>query len=209
MRSKKDTLQIVNALKKQYPVAPCNLDFDSAWQLLVAVRLAAQCTDARVNIITPILFKKYPSLAHLAKANPADIEAIVKPCGLGKSKAKDINAAAVMVKEKFGGKLPNSMDELLSIPGVGRKSANLILGDIFNVPGVVIADTHCIRIANRMGFVASKDPAKVETALRKVLPKEESNNFCHRCVHHGRAVCTARKANCQECILESFCPKKI
>lgn len=208
MRTKADTLKIVNTLKEVYPVAPCNLDFENAWQLLVAVRLAAQCTDARVNQITPVLFEKYPGLAPLAAASPAEIEAIVKPCGLGKSKARDINAAAIMVLADYGGQLPNTMEALLRIPGVGRKSANLILGDIFKVPGVVIADTHCIRMANRLGFVNSRDPGKVESALRRVLPPEESNNFCHRCVQHGRAVCTARVARCTQCVLEGLCPKK-
>ncbi len=208
MRSKKDAVKIVEALKSVYPVAPCNLDWEDAWQLMVAVRLSAQCTDARVNLVTPILFAKYPGLRALADASPADIEAIVKPCGLGKSKARDIHAAANMVLDEYGGHLPNTMDALLRLPGVGRKSANLILGDIFHEPGVVVADTHCIRMANRLGFVASKDPGKVETAMRAVLPPQESNNFCHRCVQHGRLVCTARAARCSTCVLDALCPKK-
>ena len=208
MRTKADAKKIVEALKKEYPVAPCNLNFEDAWQLLVAVRLSAQCTDARVNQITPILFDKYPTLRALAAATPEGIEAIVKPCGLGRSKARDIHAAANVVLEAYNGLLPNTMEELLALPGVGRKSANLILGDIFHQPGVVIADTHCIRMANRLGFVNSKDPAKVETALRKVLPPEESNNYCHRCVYHGRDVCTARtKPHCDICALKDLCPK--
>ena len=208
MRNKRDTLAIVALLKSAYPsVDTGNLNFEDAWQLLVAVRLAAQCTDARVNKVTPVLYTKYPSLAALAAANPADIEAIVKPCGLGHSKARDIHAAAGKVLQEFGGILPNDMAALLSIPGVGRKSANLILGDVYHVPGVVIADTHCIRLANRLGFIKSKDPAKVETALRKVLPPLESNDFCHRCVLHGRAVCTARSAYCGTCVLRDSCPK--
>ncbi len=209
MRTKKDTVQIVNRLKEAYPhLDSGNLDFENAWHLLVAVRLSAQCTDIRVNKVTPILFAKYPSLHALASADVDDIEAIVKPCGLGRTKARDIHAAAVMVTEKYDGNVPDTMEDLLSLPGVGRKSANLILGDIFGTPGVVIADTHCIRIANRMGFVKSKDPLQVEKALRKVLPPLESNDFCHRCVLHGRAVCTSRKAHCDECFLSELCPKK-
>ena len=208
MRTKSDAVKIVNGLKDAYPVGICSLDYSNAWQLMVAVRLSAQCTDARVNIVTEILFEKYPTLQALAAASPEDIEAIVKPCGLGRSKARDISAACNIVLQDYDGLLPNTMDALLRLPGVGRKSANLILGDIFHEPGVVIADTHCIRIAGRLGFVSSKDPLKVENALRKVLPPTESNDFCHRCVLHGRAVCTARKALCSECVLEQLCPKK-
>ncbi len=210
MRTKADAAKIVEALKKEYPEGICSLDYDcdSAWQLMVAVRLSAQCTDARVNVVTEILFKKYPTLQALAAAPVKDIEAIVKPCGLGPSKARDISAASKKVVEEYGGKVPSTMEELLALPGVGRKSANLILGDIYGVPGVVIADTHCIRIANRLGFIKSKDPLKVENALRKVLPPEESNDYCHRCVLHGRAVCTARKAYCEKCCLAALCPKK-
>lgn len=208
MRTKADTLKIVEGLKNIYPDTLCNLEYEEPWHLMVAVRLSAQCTDARVNKITPILFEKYPTLEALAGADAADIEAIVKPCGLGKSKARDIHAASNILLRVYGGVMPQTMEQLLELPGVGRKSANLILGDIFNVPGVVIADTHCIRIANRLGFVSSKDPLKVENALRKVLPPLESNNFCHRCVLHGRAVCTSRTAHCEICALSSLCPKK-
>lgn len=207
MRTKAETAKIVDLLKGAYPVGICSLDYDNAWQLMVSVRLAAQCTDARVNVITEILFKKYPTLRALATASVDDIEAIVKPCGLGHSKARDISAASKIVVEQYSGRLPDTMEELLKLPGVGRKSANLILGDVYHVPGVVIADTHCIRMANRLGFVKSKDPLKVENALRKVLPPEESNDFCHRCVLHGRAVCTARKAMCNVCVLAELCPK--
>lgn len=207
MRTKADTAKIVEALKKEYPVGICSLDYDNAWQLMVAVRLSAQCTDARVNVVTEILFEQYPTLPQLAEAPVESIEAIVKPCGLGHSKARDISAASKIVVSQYGGRLPATMEELLALPGVGRKSANLILGDIYRVPGVVIADTHCIRMANRLGFVKSKDPVKVENALRKVLPPEESNDFCHRCVLHGRAVCTARKAFCENCVLQTMCPK--
>lgn len=207
MRTKADAVKIVDALKKEYPVDICSLDYDNAWQLMVSVRLAAQCTDARVNEVTKILFAKYPTLKKLAAAATKDIEDIVKPCGLGPSKARDISAASKIVLQEYNGRLPDTMEQLLALPGVGRKSANLILGDIYHVPGVVIADTHCIRIANRLGFVKSKDPHKVEDALRKVLPPKESNDFCHRCVLHGRAVCTARKAHCDVCVLNTMCPK--
>lgn len=211
MRTKADTRKIVDALKAEYPSDLTSLDYEqgNAWELLVGVRLAAQCTDERVNKITPLLFAKYPTQADLAKAPVEAIEAIVKPCGLGNSKARDISAAAIMVQEQYGGRLPDTMEELLKIPGVGRKSANLILGDVYHVPGVVIADTHCIRMANRLGFIASKDPGKVEAALKKVLPPEESNDFCHRCVLHGRKVCTARRAYCEICVLLPYCPQKI
>lgn len=208
MRTKADAVKIVEALKAEYPVGICSLDYDNAWQLMVAVRLSAQCTDARVNVITEILFKKYPTLQELADAPVKDIENIVRPCGLGPSKARDISAASKIVISEYNGRLPDTMEELLKLPGVGRKSANLILGDIYHVPGVVIADTHCIRIANRLGFIKSKDPLKVENALRKVLPPKESNDYCHRCVLHGRAVCTARKAHCEKCVLDELCPKK-
>ncbi len=208
MRTKADAARIVELLKDAYPMGICSLEYDNAWQLMVAVRLSAQCTDERVNQITPILFEKYPTLQALADADPADIEAIVKPCGLRHSKARDLSAASRMLVSEYGGRLPASMDELLKLPGVGRKSANLILGDVYHTPGVVVADTHCIRMANRLGFVASKDPLKVENALRKVLPPDESNDFCHRCVLHGRAVCTARRAYCDRCMLLPLCPRK-
>ncbi len=207
MRTKADARRIVEAFKAAYPVSECSLTYEQAWQLLVSVRLAAQCTDARVNIVTQELFTKYPSLQALADASPEAIEAIVRPCGLGKSKARDLYGMANMVMREYGGKVPESMEDLLRLPGVGRKSANLIRGDIFHLPAVV-ADTHCIRLSNRMGFVrGTKDPVKVERALAKVLPPEESNDFCHRCVLHGRAVCTARKAMCDQCCLADLCPK--
>lgn len=200
MKTKKQTAEIVEAFKKAYPVPACTLSYEDAWQLLVSVRLAAQCTDARVNVVTEELFKKYPSLSALAAAAPQEIEEIVRPCGLGKSKARDISAASRMLLEKFKGKVPATMEELLSLPGVGRKSANLILGDIYKQPAIV-ADTHCIRIAGRIGFVESKDPLQVENALRKVVAPSEGNDLCHRFVLHGRAVCMARSPNCSGCIL--------
>lgn len=204
MRTKKDTAIIVNRLKTQYPVSECSLSYADAWQLMVAVRLSAQCTDKRVNVVTEELFRLYPSPSALIDAGADKIEAIVKPCGLGKSKARDIYGAMCMLTEKFDGKVPCDMEALLSIPGVGRKSANLIRGDIFKEPAIV-ADTHCIRIANRIGFITSTDPFKVETALVKVIAPQESSDFCHRCVMHGRAVCTARKAECNICVLSDIC----
>ena len=189
MRTKQDTLQIVNRLKEEYPLAECTLDYDSAWQLLVSVRLAAQCTDARVNIVTEELFAKYPTLEALAAAGADNIEAMSN-----------------MLLNEFDGRVPQAMEDLLKLPGVGRKSANLVRGDVFGLPAVV-ADTHCIRLSNRLGFVKdTKDPVKVEKALVKVLPPEESNDFCHRCVLHGRAVCTARRPYCERCCLAQLCP---
>ncbi|HIW53754.1 MAG TPA: endonuclease III [Candidatus Ruthenibacterium merdigallinarum] len=205
MRTKADAKTIVELLKQAYPLAECSLTYDDAWQLLVSVRLSAQCTDARVNIVTAELFARYPTLEALAGAGAEAIEAIVKPCGLGKSKARDIAAMTRMLIDEYGGQVPQAMEDLLRLPGVGRKSANLIRGDIFGLPAVV-ADTHCIRMANRLGFVTDcTDPVKVERALVKVLPPEESNDFCHRCVLHGRAVCTARKAMCENCCLRAVC----
>lgn len=205
LRTKADTRLIVERLKKEYPVSECSLAYDDAWQLLVSVRLSAQCTDARVNIVTKDLFAKYPTLEALAAAGPDAIEAIIKPCGLGKSKARDLAGMANMLLREYGGKVPQAMEDLLRLPGVGRKSANLIRGDIFHLPAVV-ADTHCIRMANRIGFVTdTTDPVQVERALVKVLPPEESNDFCHRCVMHGRVVCTARKALCEVCCLQDVC----
>ena len=205
LRTKRDTIEIVSRLKTEYPLAECSLSYDDAWQLLVAVRLSAQCTDARVNIVTAELFEKYPTLEMLAAAGSDAIEAIVRPCGLGKSKARDLAATSNMLLHEYGGKVPAEMENLLKLPGVGRKSANLIRGDIFGLPAVV-ADTHCIRLANRIGFVKDiTDPVQVERALLKVLPPEESNDYCHRCVLHGRAVCTARKAMCENCCLQDIC----
>ena len=204
--TKKELARIcIDRLKKEYPRSECTLDYDHAWQLLVSVRLAAQCTDARVNVVVQDLFARYPSVEALAAAEPEEIEAIVKPCGLGRSKARDISACMRKLRDEYGGKVPQAMEDLLRLPGVGRKSANLIRGDIFHLPAVV-ADTHCIRMANRIGFVTdTTDPVQVERALVKVLPPEESNDFCHRCVMHGRVVCTARKALCEVCCLQDVC----
>ena len=195
-------------LKAEYPASDCTLDYDHAWQLLVSVRLAAQCTDARVNVVVQELFARFPSVRELAAASPEEIEAIVKPCGLGHSKARDISACMRMLRDKFDCRVPDDFDALLSLPGVGRKSANLIMGDVFGKPAIV-TDTHCIRLCNRIGLVDNcKDPAKVEKALWKIIPPEEGNGFCHRLVDHGRAVCTARtKPYCDKCCLAEFCEK--
>ena len=198
-------LEVIARLKKEYPDAACTLDYDHAWQLLVSVRLAAQCTDARVNIVVEDLFAKYPSVAALAAAEPEEIEAIVKPCGLGHSKARDISACMRMLRDKYDGKVPTTFEELLSLPGVGRKTANLLLGDLYGEPGSVVCDTHCIRICNLLGLASGKEPEKVERQLRAILPPEESSDFCHRIVLHGRAVCIARRPRCEACALAPYC----
>ena len=198
-------LEVIRRLKAEYPLADCTLDYEHAWQLLVEVRLAAQCTDARVNIVVRDLFAKYPSVDALAQASPEEIEAIVRPCGLGRSKARDISACMRMLQDEFGGHVPDTMEQLLRLPGVGRKSANLVMGDVFGKPAIV-TDTHCIRLCNRIGLVDGiKDPAKVEKALWKIIPPEEGSDFCHRLVYHGRAVCDARKPNCAACCLKDIC----
>ena len=198
-------LEVIRRLKAEYPLADCTLDYEHAWQLLVEVRLAAQCTDARVNIVVRDLFAKYPSVDALAQASPEEIEAIVRPCGLGRSKARDISACMRMLRDEFGGHVPDTMEQLLRLPGVGRKTANLVMGDVFGKPAIV-TDTHCIRLCNRIGLVDGiKDPAKVEKALWKIIPPEEGSDFCHRLVYHGRAVCDARKPNCAACCLKGIC----
>ena len=205
---KKLAIEVIERLKKEYPKTECTLDYDEAWKLLVSVRLAAQCTDARVNVVVKELFEKYNSVKALAKAQPEDIEKIVRPCGLGKSKAKDISACMRMLRDEYNGKVPEDFDELLKLPGGGRKSANLIMGDVFGKPAIV-TDTHCIRLTNRIGLIDNeKDPKKVEMALRKIVPLEEGNDFCHRLVDHGREVCTARsKPHCDRCCLNDICAK--
>ncbi|MCD8327066.1 MAG: endonuclease III [Lachnospiraceae bacterium] len=205
-------LEVIARLKKEYPHTNCTLDYDDAWKLLVSVRLAAQCTDARVNVVVEGLYEKYPTIEALADADVADIEAIVRPCGLGHSKARDISACMKMLRDVYGGKVPDNMEELLKLPGVGRKSANLIMGDVFGKPAIV-TDTHCIRLCNRIGLVDDiKEPAKVEKELWKIIPPEEGNDLCHRFVDHGRAVCTARtKPYCERCCLNdicAYCPKR-
>ena len=208
MTLQEKTLEVIRRLAEEYPDADCTLDYDEAWKLLVSVRLAAQCTDERVNIIVEKLFAKYPSIEALADASPEEIEAIVKPCGLGKSKARDISACMRMLRDDFGGKIPDQFDDLMKLPGVGRKSANLIMGDVFHKPAIV-TDTHCIRLVNRIGLVDQiKEPKKVEMALWKIVPPEEGSDFCHRLVYHGRAVCTARtKPYCDKCCLKDICEK--
>lgn len=208
MKKKQLALQIIERLKQEYPDAGCTLDYNEAWKLLVSVRLAAQCTDARVNVVVQRLYEKYPDVEALAKADVADIEEIVKPCGLGHSKARDISACMKILWEEYGGKVPEDFDALLKLPGVGRKSANLIMGDVFGKPAIV-TDTHCIRLTNRMGLVERiKEPKKVEMALWELIPPEEGSDFCHRLVYHGREVCTARtKPHCDRCCLNDICPK--
>ena len=203
-------LEVIARLKKEYPDAGCTLDYDQAWKLLVSVRLAAQCTDARVNVVVEDLYRKYPDVEALAAAEPEEIEAIVKPCGLGRSKARDISACMRVLRDQYGGKVPTTFEELLALPGVGRKSANLIMGDVFGKPAIV-TDTHCIRLVNRIGLVNQiKEPKKVEMALWKIIPPEEGSDFCHRLVYHGREVCTARtKPHCERCCLEDICAKKL
>ena len=208
MNKKKQALEIIERLKKEYPDADCTLDYDDAWKLLVSVRLAAQCTDARVNVVVQDLYAKFPTMEDLAAADVDEIEEIVRPCGLGRSKARDISLCMKMLMEEYGGRVPEDFDALLKLPGVGRKSANLIMGDVFGKPAIV-TDTHCIRLTNRMGLVDGiKEPKKVEMALWKIIPPEEGSDFCHRLVYHGRDVCTARtKPYCDKCCLADICPK--
>ena len=206
MLPKKQVLEIVRRLEEEYPLAECTLDYKKDYELLFSVRLAAQCTDARVNMITPALFERFPTLQSFADAEPEDVEPYVRSCGFYRAKARDIVASARMLVDNYGGRVPDTMEELLKLPGVGRKSANLILGDVYNVPGSTVVDTHCIRISNRLGLVDDiKDPVRIETELRKQLPPEKSSDFCHRIVLHGRAVCTARKPDCAVCCLKTVC----
>ena len=205
---KKLALQVIERLKKEYPDADCTLDYNEAWKLLVSVRLAAQCTDARVNVVVQELYKKFPDVRSLAEADVNEIEDIVRPCGLGKSKARDISACMKILWEKYGGNVPDDFNALLALPGVGRKSANLIMGDVFGKPAIV-TDTHCIRLTNRIGLVNGiREPKKVEMELWKIIPPEEGSDLCHRFVEHGREVCTARtKPHCDRCCLEDICEK--
>ncbi len=208
MTKKQRAAIIIERLREAYPDATCTLEYDEAWKLLVEVRLAAQCTDARVNIVVQDLYAKYPTVAELAEAKPEDVEAIVRPCGLGRSKAKDICACMKVLHEQYQDNVPDDFDALLALPGVGRKSANLIMGDVFGKPAIV-TDTHCIRLVNRMGLVdGEKDPKKVEMALWKIIPPEEGSDLCHRLVYHGRDVCSARtKPHCDVCCLQDICKK--
>ncbi|MBR7122448.1 MAG: endonuclease III [Oscillospiraceae bacterium] len=196
---------IIEILKRQYPQALCALQYEKDYELMIAVRLSAQCTDARVNMVTPALFEAYPTLESLAEANISDIERYIHSCGFYRQKAKDIVLACQMLLQRFGGKVPGTMEELLSLPGVGRKTANLLLGDIFKKPGSVVCDTHCIRICGRLGLSEGKDPEKVEKQLRSILPPEESSDFCHRIVLFGRDTCIARNPKCSECPLSALC----
>lgn len=206
MKSMQDVWAIVNGLKELYPDGICSLQYQKDYELLFSVRLSAQCTDARVNQVTPALFARFPTLESFAQADPAEVAEYIHSCGFYNGKSRDLVRCAQMLLSDFGGKVPSAMEDLLKLPGVGRKTANLIQGDIFNEPGVVVADTHCIRITGRLGLTdGTKDPAKVEKQLRAVLPPEESNNFCHRLVLHGRAVCTARTAKCELCPLCDWC----
>ena len=208
MTKEKLALEIIERLKKEYPDAGCTLDYDQAWKLLVSVRLAAQCTDARVNVVVEGLYEKYPDVNALANAPVEEIERIIRPCGLGRTKARDISACMKMLRDQYGGKIPGDFESLLKLPGVGRKSANLIMGDVFGKPAIV-TDTHCIRLTNRMGLVGGmKEPKKVEMALWKLVPPKEGSDFCHRLVYHGREVCTARtKPYCSRCCLNDICGK--
>ena len=206
MRTQEQVKTIVRRLEEEYPLADCTLDYKKDYELLFSVRLAAQCTDARVNMITPALFERFPTLQSFAEASETEVGEYIRSCGFYNSKARDIVAAAKMLIESYGGVVPDTMEELLKLPGVGRKTANLILGDVYGVPGSTVVDTHCIRISNRLGLVDDlKDPEKIERELRKVLPPEKSSDFCHRIVLHGRAVCTARKPNCEGCCLRDVC----
>lgn len=197
--------EIIAALKQRYPDALCALQYDKDYELMIAVRLSAQCTDARVNLVTPALFARFPTLDAFAGADVAEVETYVHSCGFYRQKAKDIVQACRMLRDEHGGRVPDTMEALLKLPGVGRKTANLLLGDIYRRPGSVVCDTHCIRIANRLGLASGKEPEKVETQLRAILPPEESSDFCHRIVLFGRDVCTARSPKCGECPLRPFC----
>ncbi len=196
---------VVEALKQAYPDPRCALEYEKDYELMIAVRLSAQCTDARVNLVTPALFAHFPTLDAFADADVSEVEEFVRTCGFFRQKAHDIVAACRMLRDEYGGRVPNSMDALLRLPGVGRKTANLLLGDLYAVPGSVVCDTHCIRICGKLGLSEGKEPEKVERQLRAILPPEESSDFCHRIVLHGRAVCTARKPQCEKCTLRMFC----
>ena len=206
MKKKADVLHIIEELKIRYPDGICSLDYPKDYELLFSVRLAAQCTDERVNLVTPALFARFPTLESLASADVTEVEEYIHSTGFFRAKARDIVAASRMLLEEYGGRVPDTMEDLLRLPGVGRKTANLILGDIYHKPGVVVADTHCIRISGKLGLTdGTKDPGKVEQQLRAILPPEESNDFCHRLVLHGRAVCMARKPDRPNCPLRPWC----
>jgi endonuclease-3 len=206
MRTPEQVQEIVRLLLEEYPLADCTLDWRKDYELLFSVRLAAQCTDERVNKITPALFERFPTLEAFAEADVEEVEKYVHSTGFFRAKARDIVACSQMLLKKHGGKVPSTMEELVALPGVGRKTANLILGDVYKIPGSTVVDTHCIRISNRLGLVdGTKDPVKIEMALRQILPPEHSSDFCHCIVLHGRAVCDARKPNCEICCLKHLC----
>ena len=206
MRTPEQINEIISRLEEEYPDAMCTLDYSRDYELLFSVRLAAQCTDERVNKISPALFARFPTLESFAEADVSEVEELVKSCGFYHTKARDIVECAKILLTRFGGRVPGTMEELLTLPGVGRKTANLILGDVYNAPGAVTVDTHCIRLTNRMGLVDNlKDPVKIESALRAELPPDKTNNFSHRMVLHGRAVCTARAPKCERCCVRHVC----
>ncbi|NLB29979.1 MAG: endonuclease III [Clostridiales bacterium] len=205
MPTKKAVAEIIALLENEYSDGICSLEYEKPHEFLFSVRLAAQCTDVRVNMVTPALFERFPTLEAFASADEIEVQEYIRTCGFFRAKAHDIVAAAQMLLSEFNGIVPDNMDDLLRLPGVGRKTANLILGDVYKVPSSVVVDTHCIRISNRLGLVDTKDPPKIEAVLRKLLPPDKSNDFCHRIVLHGRAVCTARKPKCTQCVLLPHC----
>lgn len=209
MTKKQIALEAVKRLKEKYPDSICSLQAEDPFRLLVAVRLSAQCTDARVNLVTPALFERFPGPEAFAAAQPEEVEPYIHSCGFFRAKAHDIVMMARMLLDTYGGEIPHTVEEMTKLPGVGRKTANLVCGDVYGVPGVVVADTHCIRISNRLGLCETRDPYKVELALRPLLPPEESNNFCHRLVLFGREVCAARSPRCGECPLQDICRKRL
>ncbi len=208
MRKRERAVIAVERLERLYPEAICSLVYTDAFQLLIATRLSAQCTDKRVNMVTPALFAEFPDAKSMGEAKLSRVEELIKTCGLYKTKAKDLIAIGKEITERFGGKVPDNIEELVSLPGVGRKTANLVCGDIYGKPAVV-TDTHFIRLCNRLSLVETTNPLSVETQMRKLLPPEKSNDFCHRTVLFGRDICTARKAHCENCVLADICPKKI
>lgn len=208
MTKQQRALAAVQALEQLFPDAICSLDHQDPLQLLIATRLSAQCTDARVNLVTPALFARFPTLDDFASAQVSEVAELIRSCGLYQTKARDIVAMARMLKEDFGGVIPNTVEQLTKLPGVGRKTANLVCGDVYHMPGAVVADTHCIRISGRLGLCDSKDPLKVERQLRALLPPDKSNDFCHRLVLFGRAVCKAQNPSCAACPMQAFCPSK-
>ncbi|MBQ3417057.1 MAG: endonuclease III [Ruminococcus sp.] len=209
MTKKEIAVQAVEALKKEYPDSICSLEYTDPLQLLIATRLSAQCTDARVNMVTPALFDRFKTAKDFADSTYEEVAEYIKTCGLYKTKSKDIVEMCRVLCEKYDGEVPSTLDELIALPGIGRKTANLVMGDIFHMEGAVVVDTHCIRITRRLGLHTETDQKKIEFALRKLLPPTESSDFCHRLVLHGRAVCTARKAYCENCCMNAFCRKKV